>query len=111
MEEMEGAAADASGGGGGGGGGGVSASFFAAGPGAGGGGGEYSKEKLAALRKGQNFQVSTKPAKSAGEKGKGKGGRVTFLDPGACVRACVLLIKAGSRRPVWSSCVCRVSTS
>lgn len=45
----------------------------------GGGGGEYTAEKLAALRKGQNFQVSTKSAKATAER---KGARVTFLAPG-----------------------------
>lgn len=66
MEEMEGEAA-------------ASVAGGAGGPSSTSGGGEYTAEKLAALRKGQNFQVSTKAAKAAAEK---KGARVTFLAPG-----------------------------
>lgn len=77
MQEMEGKTAAA-----GGDGPGAPSSFFASGAGSGGGGGEYTAEKLAALRKGQNFQVSTKPAKSAGK-------RVTFLAPGKGSGVCV----------------------
>lgn len=82
MQEMEGETAAA-----GGDGPGAPSSFFASGAGSGGGGGEYTAEKLAALRKGQNFQVSTKPAKSAGGGDKGK--RVTFLAPGKGLGVCV----------------------
>lgn len=85
MQEMESEAA-AGAGGGGDGAAGAASSFFASGAGAGSGGGEYTAEKLAALRKGQNFQVSTKPAKGAGGGDKGK--RVTFVAPGAFVVVC-----------------------
>lgn len=55
----------------------------------GGGGGEYTAEKLAALRKGQNFQVSTKSAKATAEM---KGARVTFLAPGKWCRVSLLVL-------------------